>query len=484
MSRPFGNTPFAELAKETAESGGLKAVAAAVVAGAQGAQKKLRELKLPTLGKALLRDQKVVEQETGFCATQAEQLRENVGILAEALADAERARRQAGEIRGAAEEMVSFVRGYPGEENQRQLKLTYISSMLEMFPPSKQALNLLADVGVALGGTFAEAPEGFDPRQTVRLPMTVVEDGQRRWKGATIRVILPGSMGLIRKLQKFAEKVESVADAARRTRAGTLYEGAKGLLEALELGGEATFFAPDGRSEKGSFLPGGHVRVRVEGGEIFAVGAEGKCFGKIREIAEAGVSVPVETMAQPRLELRERVDQDKFYLLLALHGILHRGYQLALKNRERELETAALKARATVAAESMVMDSAVGAAFLFFKSWAVIVTVGDKKERNELKNIELLVERDTDGLLRVAECPKRFENIFANCREFTKTADVAQPLSAMLNRLHNVFALAREREATATVAASPQNWEKPTETSPELAAELLGESKDEEAATS
>ena len=56
-----------------------------------------------------------MEQETGFCATQAEQLRENVGILAEALADAERARRQAGEIRGAAEEIVSFVRGYPGE---------------------------------------------------------------------------------------------------------------------------------------------------------------------------------------------------------------------------------------------------------------------------------------------------------------------------------------------------------------------------------
>ena len=482
--KPFGgNTQFAGLAKDYQEKGGMKAVAATAAAGAQGAPKKLRELKLPTLSRITVSDPRETEKEVNTCDANIGIMRENLADLGRLL-DSDRARHLASWIREQLDGMILFVRSYRGEENQRQLRLAYISSMLEMFPPSKQALNLLADVGVALGGTFAEAPEGFDPRQTVRLPLTVVEDGQRRWRGATIRVVLPGSWGLIRKLQKFAEKVEAAEEQTRSTRAGALYEGSENLLEALEQGGEATFFAPDGRSEKGIFLPGGHVRVKIEGGDVFAIAAEGKCFHKVREIAEAGVSIPVEAIASQRLELRERVDQDTFFMMLAFHGILNRGYQLALKNRERELETAALKARATVTAESMVMDSAVGAAFLFFKSWAVVVTTDGKNERKELKNIELLVERNADGAFRVADCPKRFETVFASCREFTKTADVAQPLSAMLNRLHNVFARKREREAATAVSASPQNVWKPTETSPELAAELLGKDEDEEAATS
>lgn len=419
--------------------------------------------RLPSLLRVTLRDSKAVEGERTHCSTQVEQIRENVGILAEVLRDPERARYQAGEVAAAQKTMVDFVRGYPDEGNRRHMALGYISAMLEMYPPTSGTLNAIADVGMALE-VFAEEPN--DDRQAVRLPVTVVTEGRSAWRGKRLRVVIQGSKGLIKALQQFSERVETARENLEKDRTRSLYEGAGNFLDVLEKGsGEAAFFAPDNR-ENGRLYPGGHVRVSVASGQISARSAEGGCFRKIQEIAEAGIEIPVDAITQDRIQLKNRVEQNEFYLVLTFHSILHRGYLAAMRKRDLEKASEARKARVTVSTESFVMDRACGIALFFFKSWRVREKDGGVEER-ELRNLEFLVERNTAGELAVVDCQKWAKEIFAPCREFCRPEELSQPLSAMMKRLHTLFTRKREDGAVSVD-------EKPTETNQELREELLG----------
>ncbi|MEK7578244.1 MAG: hypothetical protein AAB456_00800 [Patescibacteria group bacterium] len=83
------------------------------------------------------------------------------------------------------------------------------------------------------------------------------------------------------------------------------------------------------------FLPGGVLLAASDGKMIRVIKAIGHFQRIMTEIAEAGTSIPIESLYCERLELAKRLSDDKFRHARILHAVLRRGVAEAQKGEAR-----------------------------------------------------------------------------------------------------------------------------------------------------
>ncbi|MFC1594839.1 hypothetical protein ACFL3E_00235 [Patescibacteria group bacterium] len=392
---------------------------------------------MKTVKRVQLASDEEIKKAGAFTEEQKQVIAENIGDIGKALASPERTRVEGSVIDEAENDMVEFVTSFPADAVRPELALFIISQMMEYYPQSVLGLQHITNIGCRLG-VLSEAGDKVSDAQSVRLPV-VNGDDRVNWKRMTSS--FPGSKGLIPALQKRTAQLQQERNAERKDALGKLYEGNDGtLLEALEAGcGETVFFAPDAAGEKNGrsfFYPGGHMRVRVEDGKVHPIAAVGKCAKIVSQLVDEKVFVPARCVADERLELAKRVSKELFVRMVILHSLLHRGWKFALQNEAWNKA----RASATVKAHDFAINGEVGSALIYIKGWSV----GDKPT-----DISFVAERNEGGAICVSGCPRQFEELFAECREFTapgdKFSDLPHPLGAMLRKAYGGLSKAAAR---------------------------------------
>lgn len=316
---------------------------------------------------------------------------------------------------------------------RRDLARAYMLALLENIPHTRDGLNHLADQGLVLG-LFSEAPSGTGG--SFKLPVTV-ERGQ---KWTTLRVP-HGEEPIYSKIKPILDALRAAHMATRESELTELKSDASmDLLATLEEGGEAVFFVPDSR-DGDRFLAGGWVRVAVEDGQTSPVAAVGKCRRWVASGALFGISIPVSSLLEDKIDMAAFgfVDpKDKFLAFVVFHGLCRRGYLYALRGQEIRAARTAMEERATTSAADFVLRDMVGIAYVFVKTW--------QTEARTFKGVCALVERNDSGELRVAECPEHLGELFSKCREFASPERVEYPLGQMLKKLSNVLSRAEARK--------------------------------------
>lgn len=409
----------------------------------------LSRIGLPQVPKSSLGDlAEAMRVRTWLRDTALPAIETRVTAVAEALALPDEDYRMLAEsVQAEDQASADFVSRIPVGEAQRQVIDRMFSVAAGKYPTTVTGALHLADLGLAVGFFIPTEDKG----RGLLLPVTDSSTG--RWQKRLLAPARTATMPTIEAVRTFAANFAE-AQNARRAEREEAYEVALEsmkspedtfFLKALEDGGQAVVYVPDAR-EGTRFYPGGHLRVNVSGGVVTAVTAIGGCAGVVGRIVAAGISVPVETVAQERLELKERIpERERFNMTVVLHALLYRGWKAAGKSQARREKKASLRERSTLGVHDFVVEQKPGACFIRLESWES----GDRT----FTDVTFLAERNDEGCVRVADTLPQFEVLFAGCREFTpageKNGSLPAPLGQMLRVLYAKVSASERRKASA-----------------------------------
>lgn len=253
---------------------------------------------------------------------------------------------------------------------------------------------------------------------------------------------------------------------------------------------------PD-QQHRGRFYKGGFLLVEsTNGGQIRALDAVGGPQRIVRQLAGVGTYVWNTQLGSERLEMKERLPEEVFRNVLILHGLIYRGIILAEKaeavdqrKEEFKKQTAAerltLKASATLTLVEFFIFGRIGSVLLdpLGRKPFEIHNRIDKDSRPTLVwDVIALIERNAQNQIRVANCPERLTEFFADFREYVATGEkfvsVKWPLGNLL-RMGYASALAEatpeQKSEAARMVAEAEAARKTAEVEDQtkLATELL-----------
>lgn len=354
------------------------------------------------------------------------------------------------EFRGAIVEQVNAM---PTDPDKETLRLMVMNAVLG-FPQNSRALNLITDIGAAIGYLVPATEEDLKRSRAVKLP---VSDENGRWHSTALTSHGRDSHKVLNALRERSYQSRNARIEAQKAAAAELGKGAGDFLGVYKAGeGEAVLEVP---SEKRGdrILSGGTVRVRLEKGKIYAAGAVGGCAGIFQRISDEKVFVPVSFLGAGRPDFRNIQEEERRKLTSIFHSILRRGAIRAKEVAEAKTEREAIKAQATpgLSGADVVLRRTAGKVVIFSrKPWVT----GQGPSTKEYQRPYFLLEVTAEGQFRVAACPKRLEELFANCREFAapgeKFSGLAYPLSQMLRTLYGVFERTERRKAAGEAEAA------------------------------
>lgn len=320
----------------------------------------------------------------------------------------------------------------------------YAMAMVSTAPPNKRLV-----MEVVEGGKFSRLPGLIE--------LKMLESAGEEVKGV-VTVKIYGATYRVNGRREFALKLAEAITAAAARAAEKAREWYK--EEVTELRGAATMTVADllaGKSgrvfvtvpdikDNGRFMPGGALLAESDGSKIKVLEARGHFQRVMSEIAEAGRTVPISSLAKERLDLGKRLTEDVFRDCRILHVVLRRGIAEAQKESDRQesilkfqaeadKEREALMAKVTTSAAEWLLANALGSAVIYLgrKPWVVVTS----REKETLYfEVFFIVERASDGV-RIAEYPERLKPLFGD--RFAEFVDPGErfeglkyPLGSML----------------------------------------------------
>lgn len=257
---------------------------------------------------------------------------------------------------------------------------------------------------------------------------------------------------LYRKSKVSAEKFEAeekrrLAEMQKRLESGAfsvadLQAGKKGEMVLFVPGRTVQFSARDrdrdrDRSKEQSKTvkyKGGHVLIRSNGEMVEIVDAVGGFEKWMKQFIEAGVTLPVEMI------FKERISGNQDANRKALHATLYAGInciqEKLRKDAERQKEIDDLRTKqeaekgsfkssreAALSEVEFLLDKKPGGFFLDYGNRWFDQRLGFDKEKNQPRTrrfytIIAFLERNQEGKIKVADCPARLADLFADFREF------------------------------------------------------------------
>ena len=340
----------------------------------------------------------------------------------------------------------------------------YAMAMASTAPPNKRLV-----VEVIEGGEFSRLPgllelkmlepvTGESPKGAIKVyGKTYKVNGRREFSDKLAEAITAAATRAAEKAREwYKEEISELREAATMTVADLL-AGKSGRV----------FMTAQDVKSNDHFLPGGALLAESDGTKVKALEARGHFQRVVSEIAEAGRTVPVSSLAEEKLDLGKRLPEDVFRHCRILHAVLRRGIFEAQKESARQervskfqaeadVERETLMAKATVSVAEWLFTDAPGSAVIYLgrKPWMVTTQAKVKGKFSEKDTpyfeVFFLVERTPDGV-RIAEYPERLEPLFG--KQFFEAADPGErfeglkyPLGSML-RTAFAYEKARAYEA-------------------------------------
>ncbi|MBI2676680.1 MAG: hypothetical protein HYX21_01835 [Candidatus Yanofskybacteria bacterium] len=211
------------------------------------------------------------------------------------------------------------------------------------------------------------------------------------------------------------------------------------------------------------FYKGGLLLVEITDGEVSVIGAAGGVHRLLDRLA--GLSLSVDLLGNEEFKPAERIeDSSEFSSLKLAHRLLRLGLTEGKKEEEKaegreifkaevEAECEALKAKASLTRAEAHIGQLPGT---FLQNWGPRFDqrTGRRDKRGEpLVNVVWyplsLVERNSEGLIRVVEAPERLRGFFAPHMNFAEPGD-------QYSELGKLGVLLRRDKVRAEAGATPE----------------------------
>lgn len=176
----------------------------------------------------------------------------------------------------------------------------------------------------------------------------------------------------------------------------------------------------------GRFVPAGQVAIESDGQQISFLSASGGAESAITRAIEAGITFSVKEVDADEMkrqstkncidEEQRQLISDRNKLANAAFRTLGNGLTAAEQLEEELAEAAEFESKSTLSPAAFYLDKAVGKRAYYFGAESFMFR--GKKSVQELFGVIFLVERNEEGQICVADCPKRLEKLFAEFREF------------------------------------------------------------------
>lgn len=294
---------------------------------------------IPVMGEAKsLRIKKVTMEGVvailGAINASIQQLKVNLGLMAEVLTDDAIAAANQEDLGKAMVTITEYVRNVDVPAMSREdLVRALVDEALKAFPKSLRAMQCLTDMLIQVG--FCHRV-GKRVDGSVFLPHTS-DEGIRRFSCFVMNDEHP------RYAMAWSQLVD-VTKHLQRLERRALHEEKKGidpqnLLDWVDAGceGEVSFIVPEAfRGERR--LQGGVVIVVGNDGEVTPVGGHGPIQGFVARLVEARVFLPASEVGQRKINFGMRLGETQFRLGLAFADVLRRGIEHATTEIEKQPE--------------------------------------------------------------------------------------------------------------------------------------------------